>query len=332
MNTMKSIFFETTGAPEDVLQVKDIPIPDPGNNEVLVRLLASPINPADVLFINGRYRITPRFPQIAGLEGVGIIEKVGKNLNYEAGTLVAFRHKGVWAEYAVIPVDRLIILPKNFPVEKGSQLALNPITAYALLDQANMKINDWLLLTGGTSAVSKIIIQLAKLKNINTIVMVRKDDEAKSLKQLGVAEVISIHSEKILEKILEITNGRGVTCLLDAVGGPLLSELINIMALKGQIISYGLMDAANVTYHNSAVIFKNLTIRGFGIDAWLENNTEKKKEAFDFLINTIVDEEFKMPVAAKFSLVDYQSAFNLYQSGVNHGKILLTSAESTQKI
>lgn len=325
MNKMKSIFFETTGAPEEVLQVNNVPIPDPGNDEVRVRILASPINPADELFIKGRYRIAPQLPQIAGLEGVGVIEKVGKNLNYEVGTLVAFRHKGVWAEYAVIPNDRLIILPKDFPIEKGSQLALNPITAYALIDEADIKVNDWLLLTGGTSAVSKIIIQLAKLKNINTIILVRKDDEAVSLKQIGASKVISIQSEKIPERILEITKGRGVACVLDAVGGPLLSELINIMALNGQIISYGLMDAANVTYHNSAVIFKNLTIRGFGIDAWLENNKEKKKEAFDFLINTIVADEFKMPIAAKFSMIDYQSAFNLYQSGVNHGKILLVN-------
>ncbi len=325
-NTMKAITFEKAGTPEQVLQINNVPIPTPGDNEVLVRILASPINPADLLFISGRYRVSPDFPQIAGLEGVGIIEKVGKNQNYETGTLVAFRHKGVWAEYALIPVDRLIILPKNFPIEKGSQLALNPITAYALLEQANIRTSEWLLLTAANSAISKIIIQLAKIKEINTIAVVRNDDETSVLQNIGATEVVTTQSDNIVREILDITSGRGVTCLLDAVGGPLLSALMEVMASNGQIISYGLMDAANVTYHNSAVIFKNLTIKGFGIDAWLEKNAEKKYGAFNFLINTIAADDFEMPIAAKFSFGDYQQAFDLYKSRTNHGKILLTNS------
>ena len=156
---MKAIIFDKTGKANDVLKLEEIPISEPNDNEVRIKILASTINPADMLFIEGKYRMQPSFPQTAGLEGIAIIDKTGRNIQLPENTLVAFRHKNIWAEYAVMPEEKIVILPQNFPIDKGSQFSLNPITAYALLEQANIKESDWLLLTAGNSAISKIIIQ-----------------------------------------------------------------------------------------------------------------------------------------------------------------------------
>lgn len=321
---MKAVIFEKTGAPLDVLQMKDVQVPKPAAGEVRVKILASPINPADTLFISGKYRIKPQFPQITGLEGVGIIDKVSEGSTFSLGTLVAFRYKGLWADHAIVPEEKLIPLPAGYPVEKAAQLSLNPITAYALLDVANISQDDWLLINAGNSGVSRIIIQLAALRGIKTIVVTRNDKEAHGLDQLGATEVITSQQGGLTKKIMEITGNAGVACVLDAVGGELLSEVLTVMAPFGKVISYGLLDKANVSYHNSTVIFKNLTIVGFGIDAWLSDKGNKVHEIYRVLADTIANPEFKMPVAALFPMADFYDAFTYQESNFNKGKVLMT--------
>lgn len=323
-NIMKAVVFEQTGAPCDVLKLTQVPTPEPGEGEVRVKMLASPINPADLLFINGAYRIKPQLPQIAGLEGVGIIDKVQDGSPFNMNALVAFRHKGLWAEYAIVPENKLILLPDNFPVGKGSQLSLNPVTAYALLEEAGLQQDDWLLINAGNSAVSKIIIQLAKLRGIPTIVVTRNEKETEGLDLIGATKVLRAQSGNLTEKILEITGHKGVACVLDAVGDQLLSELLTVMAPFGKVISYGLLGKGNVSYHNATVIFKNLTITGFGIDAWLSRKGDDVRNIYSSLVEAIAKPEFQMPVAAVFPMADFCKAFEYQKSNANTGKVLIS--------
>src|SRR4051812_26058091 len=113
---MKAIYFEQTGDTQSVLSLKQFDKPTPGANQVIVKLLGSTINPADFFFISGTYRFKPEFPQIAGLEGAGIIDSEGEGVDLLPGTLVCFFSKNSWAEYAAIPKDDIIILPPGFPV------------------------------------------------------------------------------------------------------------------------------------------------------------------------------------------------------------------------
>jgi len=324
---MKAVVFEKVGTPYDVLQVQEVPMPEPATGEVRVKMLSSPINPADMLFISGKYRIKPQFPQITGLEGVGIIDKVLEGSPYSINTLVAFRHKGLWADYAIVPEQKLISLPAGYPVEKAAQLSLNPTTAYALLEEASLKQGEWLLINAGNSGVSRIIIQLAKLREIKTIVVTRNEKEAQGLNILGATEVLTSAQSGLAEKIIEITDNVGLACVLDAVGGDLLSELLHAMAPFGKIISYGLLDKANVSYHNSTVIFKNLTITGFGIDAWLTKKGEQVHGIYRELAAIVANPDFKMPVAAVFPMVDFRDAFTYMENNFNSGKVLITMSD-----
>jgi NADPH:quinone reductase len=198
---MKAVVFEKTGAPLEVLKIYDTQAPEPGAGEVRIKMLTSPINPADTLFIGGKYRIKPQFPQVAGLEGVGIIEKIPEGSVYSLNTLVAFRYKGLWADLAIVPEEKLIPLPSGYPLEKAAQLSLNPITAYALLDEANLQKNDWLLINAGNSGMSRIILQLAALRGIHTIVVTRNDKETYGLDQLGATHVISLQQGGLAQKM-----------------------------------------------------------------------------------------------------------------------------------
>jgi NADPH:quinone reductase len=96
------------------------------------------------------------------------------------------------------------------------------------------------------------------------------------------------------------------------------------MAPFGKVISYGLLDKDNVTYNNATVIFKNLTIIGFGIDAWLSKKENEVHEIYRSLADIIAKPEFKMPVAALFPIADFSGAFAYLESNVNNGKVLVT--------
>ena len=323
---MKAIIFNQTGLPEEVLMLGEIPIPEPVENEIRVRMLASPINPADLLFIDGKYRIKPAFPQVAGLEGAGIVDKCGQNATIAKGTMVSFRHKCTWAEYVVVPAEKATILPADFLIEKACQFSLNPVTALALLDEVSeIKSDEYLLLTAGNSAVSKMIIQMARLRQMNVITVSRSENDFAELKSIGAVVTLTDNPATIGESIQLATNGKGVKFVLDSVGGNLITEILKNMQPFGKLVLYGLMSSENVCFHNSTIVFKNLSAKGFGLDAWLNNLTVKKREeAFSSLISMLKDPGFQMPVAAKYPLEEFISAFQNMQTSKN-GKILLYS-------
>ena len=323
IKNMISIVFKKTGKPEDVLEIMDLPIPEPAENEIRVKVLASPVNPADILFIQGQYRIKPTLPQTAGLEGAGIIDKVGSNVSLPVNTLITFRHKNVWAEYAIIPLEKATVLPPGFPLEKACQFSLNPITAHALLEESTAQADDWLLLTAGNSAIAKIIIQLAKARRIKTIVVVRNMHDRQELEALGATIIVADNAGTLQSDIKAITHTTGVKCILDAVGGQLITELIPTISAGGQLLSYGLMSKDNVSYHNAGIIFKNITIKGFGIDHWLNSmDADEQQLTYQSLIKTLTDPAFKLPVAARLPFKDFKKAFTLNALSKKSGKII----------
>lgn len=319
---MKALFFRQKGAAEKVLEFGDIDLAELLPGEIRVKLMASPVNPADFMFIEKTYRVEPVYPQIAGFEGAGIITDNGGDDRYPINTLVAFRHKNVWAEYINVPKSKVIRLPQDMPLEKAAQIALNPLTAWALLDEIKARAGEWILLTAGNSAVSKLIIQLAKRRNVKALAIIRGEAEQASLIELGAAAVLNAYAENLEEQIKTVTGEERIAGLLDAVGGELATQAIKLMGAYGKIIHYGLYSQQPVMYNNADIIFKNLFIKGFGIDAWIHSKTDTEQQAiWNELIREVYRPDFIMEVAAKYSLDDYVNALRESKSG-KKGKLL----------
>lgn len=319
---MKALFFRQKGAAENVLEFGDVNIADLLPGEVRVKMMASPINPADFMFIEKTYRVEPVYPQIAGFEGAGIIMDNGGDERYPINTLVAFRHKNVWAEYANVPKNKIIRLPQDMPIGKAAQIALNPLTAWALLDEINARAGEWILLTAGNSAVSKLIIQLAKSRNVKALAIVRGEADQNSLIELGASAVLNAHAEDLEDQIKALTAEERIAGLLDAVGGELATLAIKVMGAYGKIIHYGLYSHQPVMYNNADIIFKNLIIKGFGIDAWLHSKEDAEQQnIWSELIREVNRPDFIMEVAGKYSLDDYVNALAEARSG-KRGKLL----------
>jgi NADPH2:quinone reductase len=290
-----------------------------------VKVLTSTINPADLLFIGGRYRFKPEYPQTAGLEGAGIVESGGEHVCTPPGAMVAFLYKNTWAEYVVLPEAELYVLPRGFPQDKAAQFALNPVTAWGLLEESGTVAGDWLLLTAGSSAVAKIVTQIAKHRGIHVILAVRKIEQAAALRTLGADEVVDLQDSRWPDRVMEITGGRGVACAMDPIGGKTGMELLPLAGVNGRLIIYGALSPDKVTFHYSDITYRQLTVKGFGVRNFIQQQSpEERRQMVDSLVMLLVQEHFQLPVFARYAPENIKEAIESATKNAGEGKTLLS--------
>ncbi len=192
---MKAIRFAQYGEPAQVLTVQECPLPEPGKGEVRVRVLASPVNPSDLLFVRGlETAIQPQFPSPVGFEGVGMVDALGPQVQRPVpGQRVAFFNEngGNWADYAAVPAHALLAVPDDLPNEQAACFIINPATAMLMLRHVlAIPAGEWLLQSAANSELGRMIIRLAKHDGIRTINVVRRRKVAAELQRLGADAVI----------------------------------------------------------------------------------------------------------------------------------------------
>lgn len=287
---MKALIFEKAGELSEVVHLSEVERPGISASQVLIAVKARPVNPSDYLFVKGVYRKKPAFPQIAGLEGSGTIVECGNEVTgFNVGDHVAFRALNTWAEYCAVEHEDLIKITKDIPFEVSAQVGLNAITAIALLEEAKIKAGDFLLINAASSSVSGIIIQLAISRGIKVIALVKDSRHMPAMRTLGVAEVF-LQNDSALSQQLEFeTKGTGIHGFLDAVGGQVVTTITPLMAPYGHIIIYGnFSNNEKATFTNASIIYKNLTVIGFGIDHWLSQQTSLKiQQSYNQLVDAL---------------------------------------------
>ncbi len=324
---MKTIQFKKTGEPAEVLECIEVPVPEPQKDEVRVKLIASPINPSDLLFIKDQYGSRPQPPSAAGFEGVGIIDAAGEGVNLAAGARVHFRGLGCWSEYTIVNQKSIIPVPEEIADEAAAQLYVNPFTALGMLDEAALPQGGWLLLTAAGSAICRLIIQVCKLRGIKTIGTVRRDNLNGSLKQSGLTEVINTEKEDLVTRVKKITGGQGVQCVMDAVGGPIASAAIKCMAQKGLMLVYGLMGTDETSFINKTIIFNPLIIKGFWLTEWRQRvSPEKFQQVLSDILELLKSKELQLPVDETYTLADIAEAVKSAGKSGRTGKVLLKPA------
>ena len=315
---MQAVLFESAGPLEDVLVMKhaDQEVPRPG--EVLVRVDARPIQPADFMFVEGRYRIRPAYPQIAGLEGAGTVVASGEGVTLTLGTRVAFRHPGTWAEFVAVPLDRCYVVPAEVSIESAAQFALNPVTGWALLDELHVQPGDWIAINAATSAVAQIAQSLAQRRNVGVVGIVRPGSAVEVS-----FPTVSADTADLASKVLAITGGTLLAGYLDSVGGMLIKNILSGLRQGATIVSYGVLEQTPAPMLNSDLIYRNLSWKGFGIDHWLATAKERHDTMAAELWSAIRDGELPLPVRARYPLKDFRSAVIDAAMSGRSGKVLI---------
>jgi NADPH:quinone reductase len=323
---MEAVVFKQAGEPNDVLACAETSAPVPHDEDVLVKVTARPIHPADLAFIRGQYRLKPSFPQVAGLEGVGVII-AGRPTSplFALGQRVAFRCPGTWAEIVRVPQDRLISVPSDIPDAIACQISLNPLTAVGLLEEAAVKRGDWLLLTAATSTVSNLIASIAHGRGVKVIGLAR--DAARAAAARSRADhIISVNDPNLTAALTSLSAGHGIEALLDSVGGPILPKLFGTLSAGARVIAYGVQDREPAAVTNAMLIYSNLTWKGFGIDRWLTQiSPTERARIIDELWSMIRAKTLDLPIATTFPLSQFNKALTANGEAGRNGKVLLVS-------
>jgi NADPH2:quinone reductase len=241
---MKAIQFSQHGEPKEVLETTDEPLPEPGKNEVRVRILLSPINPSDLLYVRGHYSgVTPTFPAAVGFEGVGMIDALGPCVKHlTVGQRVYTRNSqgGNWAEYAVIPAVKAYQVPEGIPDEQVASFLINPATAILMVRHVlAVPRGEWLLQSAAGSELGRMIIRLAKRDGILTLNVVRNKERVAELEALGADAVIVSTDGPIDEQVREIVGPLGVRYAVDPVAGQIGTEMFRSLHQDGRMLVYG---------------------------------------------------------------------------------------------
>jgi NADPH:quinone reductase-like Zn-dependent oxidoreductase len=324
---MKSLHFQQPGRPTDVLQLTDLPTPEPSPGQVRIRVQAAPINPSDLMFVQNRYGIRPQLPSGAGFEGMGTVDAAGDGVTLPVGQRVSFTGVGSWAESIVVPVQATLPVPDEMSDDVAAQLFVNPVTAYAMIRESGVKPGGWLMLTAAGSAFGKLVIQFCKRAGIRTIGTVRRPDLIDELKALGADEIIDVSRESVTERVKQLTEGKGVPCLLEAIAGRAAAEVLPCLSRGGTMLIYGALSLDEVPVNAGLLIFKSLTLRGFWLSTWLPAApTEVRHEVFSTVTQLLTRGDVQVPVEAQYPLDRFADALRHAEAEGRTGKILFTMA------
>jgi len=318
--------YSVYGIPGEVIShIKESKTFNLNTEDVLVKFLASPVNPADINTIQGSYPIKPTLPGVGGGEGVAQV-LVSPCQDFQPGdwVLPARAMSGTWTTHAVYKHTDLIKLRNDIPVTGAATLMINPATALRMLeDYVNLQDGDVVVQNGANSAVGLAAIQIAKKKNVCTINIVRNRENIDDLKQyltsLGADYVLT--EEEARKSMRELPRPR---LALNCVGGASATELCKALGDNGVHVTYGGMSLKPVTAGTSHLIFKNISVRGFWLSRWYKQQgvSAARVSMIEYLANMLHNGELTTPPLSKIDLEDFKEALDGTLKGYKSGKYI----------
>ncbi len=233
----KIVRFHETGAAE-VLKLEDLPLTEPGDGEVRLKVEAIGLNRAEIMFRQGQYLESPVLPSRLGYEAAGIVEAVGKGVSGvqrgdRVSTIPSFSigKYGVYGENAIVPGHAVARYPDSLSPVEGAAIWMQYLTAFgALIEFGHLKKDDRVLITASSSSVGLSAIQITKAAGALAIATTRGADKKQFLLDQGADAVIVTSKENLAPRVMDITSGEGASIVFDPVGGPLLEKLAEASA------------------------------------------------------------------------------------------------------
>src|SRR5437870_7686935 len=325
METINAAVYETHGNPADVLQVESQPWPTPSAGEVIVKMRAVPINPADLNQIEGKYPVRAQLPATPGFEGAGIVAEVDRGVtNVAVGALVILPHNiGTWRDAVAVKADELVVVPAGIKPVHAAMLKINPMTAWRLLhDYVDLARGDWLIQNAGNSAAGRAVIQVAHELGYKTVNVVRRAELADELRAEG-GDVVLGDGEKLRDEVKNATGGAAIRLGLNSVGGESALRLANCLAFGGTLVSFGAMSLQPLKIPTGLLIFKDLRFRGIWINKWYDNATmQERMEAFKSLFDMAKRGLLKTKVEKAYSIDEAPAAVAHAAQSKRSGKII----------
>lgn len=338
---MKAVQFQQPGEPTTVLKTIDIERPVPRPGEVLVRMLATPINPSDLMYIRGRYTVPAQCPATPGFEGVGIVEESGGGLRgrlfLNRRVVVLNRRGGNWAEYVVVPAAEVIPISNSLSLDQAATFFVNPATAWVMTREV-LKVpqGQWLIQTAAGSALGRMIIRLGQATGFRTFNIVRRNSQADELRRLG-ADHVEVFDESrntpeelnaTIRKTISVA-GAGAGFAIDAVGGATGSALVQCLGQKGRMLAYGTLSNEPLVFSPRVLMTTGSKVEGFWLGSFMADaSLPFKLRLVHRLTKLIQSGVLSTQVAQTQTLNQISDAVEAAEDSAVPGKVLLRIAEA----
>jgi putative PIG3 family NAD(P)H quinone oxidoreductase len=325
---MRAITITSPGGPE-VLQLAELPRPQPGAGEVLIRVAAAGVNRPDIFQRKGVYPPPPGASPLLGLEVAGNIESVGSGVDtWNPGDAVcALAPGGGYAEFCVTPAAHCLPIPSGWSALEAATVPETAFTVWGVFQRARMKPGERFLVHGGSSGIGVMAIQLARALGSIPYSTAGSAEKCRACVELGAERAINYREQDFVAELKEATGGRGVDVILDIVGGAYFGRNLEVLAIEGRLVQIATLQGAKVeldlrTLMAKRAMLSGSTLRPQSNEAKAAIASALRREAWPHLEARRV----RPVIFAQFPLEQAADAHRLMESGEHIGKIVLRLA------
>ncbi|MBU8875945.1 zinc-dependent alcohol dehydrogenase family protein [Reyranella sp. MMS21-HV4-11] len=323
---MKQVLIDRYGTPWDVARCADVPdVGEPAADEVVFDVLAFPINPADMWFCKGSYRLKPPLPATPGAECVGRVTAVGSAVKHLArGDLVINLQRENWTQKRRVKGDDAIPLPAGIDLRQAAMVRINPPTARLMLsDFVDLAPGEWVIQNVANSAVGRLLIVQAHQRGLRTVNIVRRAELAGELKALG-ADVVLVDGDDLAERVAGATGKAAIRLGVEAIGGAATGRLVDCVATEGTVVHYGSMSGEDPKVGRSNLIYRGIKLTGFMLGRGLaRRDAAKIREIYAELAAQVMAGTLYAPVDTVYPIEKIKDALAHADKGGRNGKILV---------
>jgi NADPH:quinone reductase-like Zn-dependent oxidoreductase len=325
----RHVRFHETGGPE-VLKIEEVPTPEPNAGEVRISVRALGLNRAESMYRTGRYVIEPAFPATMGYEASGVIDAIGPEVEGLAvGDAVAvipafrFDQYGLYGDLVIAPARAVVKNPDGVSWESAAAMWMPFTTAWgALIDLANLRRGDFVVLSAASSSVGLAAMQIAKSVGATPIAITRNGEKTKELWEAGFAHILQTGVGDITAEIMRITDGAGARLVFDPVGGPTFESIVKATSKDAIVFIYGALSHDVTPVPVLHVLGKHTTIRGYEFIE-VTADDEKLTRAKAFITEGLSNGKFSPQIARVFPFEEIVEATRYLESNAQFGKIVV---------
>lgn len=326
MSPMKAIYDHRGPVPQDVIRAVPFEAPVLAAGQALVTVLAAPINPSDLLMLTGEYGSLPPLPAAGGSEGVGRVAALGPDTAGPAvGQLVLLpTRSGSWSTAVVADANRLLSLPEGADPRQLAMLTVNPPTASLLLSEfVTLTPGDWVIQNVANSAVGGYLVQLARMRGLRTVNLVRRESAVAAVHEQG-GDVVLVDGDDLAARVQAATGGAAIRLGIDAVGGAATDRLASCLAEGATLVNYGMMSGEPCQVAPQSFVFNDITLRGFWLAKWFRlASRDAQRALYGELTRLVASGALHARIHATYPVERIQEAVAAAAAGGRDGKILI---------
>jgi NADPH:quinone reductase len=305
---VRAIVVDEFGPPER-LRLGEMPSPQPGPGEVLVRVHAAPVNYVDLVVVGGAYQVRPTLPFIPGKGPAGVVTALGPGVSTLriGDRVLAMAEEGGYAEAVAVAADQCHPLPPHMSFVEAASLSLAYDTAwFALRERARLAPGETVLVLGASGAVGEASVQLARAMGARVLAGISRPETAAAARMAGADAVIDLSRENLRDTLREEvwaeTGGRGADVILDPLGGDVFDAALRALAWCGRLVVIGFVAGRIPSVRTNYLLVKNIEVSGLQVSDYRKRRPTQAAACFAEIFDLFEQERIKAAAANLFPL------------------------------